>query len=662
MAVKSILEIEVRDDAFEKFKKSFESYKESVQDSKKAWKDVGDTAGEALDKTADAVDDVRQETDKIAESSGKAADNFNKQYAAIIGQATGLNKIANSQASASRSANQQAQFWHNIARSSKSFASNMANATRSFLQWASITGLVSGLLGAGGLFGISRLAQSAGESRRGALGLGVTPGEKSAFEINYGRLVDPDAVLSGVNQARLSPQGRASLLGAGLSGQDIETKNTAELAQASIQSIKKLVDATPDMLLSTLRDSHLLGQLGYTTEDLKRIKGTPQSEIDEYGRHFTEDRKTVDLTTGQQKAWQDLQTQLKRAGAQIEATFITGLTPLAKPLEHLSEAFTKLLSDLMKNPLIGEWLDKLAGALEHLATYLTDPEFQKDLARFRKYITDFASGVGDFLGYVGDFTGGVKGLKDDLTAIKTGVLSEFETDMRDLNGVVKLVTDAFKVIGDWLPSLDPRSHNVTPPDEQQPKVEPYNVWKPWTWLHNAENTPSVTPPSNSIVRGLRNNNPLNLEYRPGQGASGSDGRFGVYPSMEAGISAEHQQLLRYQARGIDTLSGIIGTWAPRSDKNDTDSYIAAVSKGTGIDANRHIDLHDPQIAAAVIREMAKRESGPVDQRVIERGVAMSSMNMGGAQPHGMPSASQVNVRVYNSTSANVNITGNQLPQ
>lgn len=119
-------------------------------------------------------------------------------------------------------------------------------------------------------------------------------------------------------------------------------------------------------------------------------------------------------------------------------------------------------------------------------------------------------------------------------------------------------------------------------------------------------------------RGIRNNNPLNLSFLPGQGASGSDGRFGVYPTMEAGIAAAHQQLLLNQDRGLNTLAKQINRWAPPSE-NDTGRYIAAVAKATGLDPNAPIDLRDPAIAGKVIGAMAQVENGkPLDPATIDR--------------------------------------------
>ena len=136
----------------------------------------------------------------------------------------------------------------------------------------------------------------------------------------------------------------------------------------------------------------------------------------------------------------------------------------------------------------------------------------------------------------------------------------------------------------------------------------------------AEGAPTAapTPTDASAPRGVRNNNPLNLTYLPGQGASGSDGRFGRYDTMEGGIKAAHNQLLINQDRGLTTLAQQINRWAPPNE-NDTNGYVAQVAKATGIDPNAPIDMRDTAVAGKVIAAMAQVENGrPLDQAAVDR--------------------------------------------
>jgi hypothetical protein len=156
--------------------------------------------------------------------------------------------------------------------------------------------------------------------------------------------------------------------------------------------------------------------------------------------------------------------------------------------------------------------------------------------------------------------------------------------------------------------------------------------------------PPLGPSGSNAPRGIRNNNPLNLSYVPGQGASGSDGRFGVYPSMDAGINAAERQLLLYQDRDhLNTVRGIVSKWAPPSE-NNTGSYVNFVAGRLGVSPDSPIDLHDQKTMTTLIGAMGKRETGqeigigsgtgasPAPTAVALSGGAKLNINLGGFPP------------------------------
>lgn len=129
------------------------------------------------------------------------------------------------------------------------------------------------------------------------------------------------------------------------------------------------------------------------------------------------------------------------------------------------------------------------------------------------------------------------------------------------------------------------------------------------------------------LRGFRNNNPLNIERTndkwKGMSADQSgDDRFVVFDSVEYGIRAAAVILSNYRARGVYTLSGIINTWAPSSDDNNTAAYIEHVSQEIGIAPFEEVR---PSQYANLIAAMIKHENGfnPYTLAFIESGVAMA---------------------------------------
>lgn len=105
--------------------------------------------------------------------------------------------------------------------------------------------------------------------------------------------------------------------------------------------------------------------------------------------------------------------------------------------------------------------------------------------------------------------------------------------------------------------------------------------------------------------GIRNNNPGNLRK---WGDAQVVGGFAQFATREEGLEAEQKQLKLYGSRGINTLSSIASTWAPNSE-NDTAAYIAGLSKSTGYDPNKKLDLNDPAVLARVANAINKNENG-----------------------------------------------------
>lgn len=113
-------------------------------------------------------------------------------------------------------------------------------------------------------------------------------------------------------------------------------------------------------------------------------------------------------------------------------------------------------------------------------------------------------------------------------------------------------------------------------------------------------------------RGVRNNNPGNLEAsssNPWVGQTGSDGRFAKFETPEHGIRALGRNLISYQRQGIDTVGEIINRWAPPSDNNDTTAYIKAVCAQLGVTANQPLDASNPDTLQALCAAIIKHENG-----------------------------------------------------
>ena len=133
----------------------------------------------------------------------------------------------------------------------------------------------------------------------------------------------------------------------------------------------------------------------------------------------------------------------------------------------------------------------------------------------------------------------------------------------------------------------------------------------------------------SIPRGLRNCNPLNL--RPsgdpwiGLRTEQTDDGYLQFQTSFHGIRAGVKNLLTYyRVRKLRTPAAIIGRWAPPSDNNPTDEYIATVADALGVKPNDQIDLENRSVMCALVKTMIRVECGQQPFSAIEIDAAMTA--------------------------------------
>lgn len=120
-------------------------------------------------------------------------------------------------------------------------------------------------------------------------------------------------------------------------------------------------------------------------------------------------------------------------------------------------------------------------------------------------------------------------------------------------------------------------------------------------------------------RGIRNNNPLNIEFNQQnnwQGQTGTDGRFATFNQPAYGVRAGAKLIKRYMDHyQLRTIDSIVHRWAPPSE-NESDVYGQFVARRSGININTPLtEAHIPAIIEAMIAfENGKQPYGMGDIR------------------------------------------------
>lgn len=141
----------------------------------------------------------------------------------------------------------------------------------------------------------------------------------------------------------------------------------------------------------------------------------------------------------------------------------------------------------------------------------------------------------------------------------------------------------------------------------------------------APSAPANRAAKGNQPRGIRNNNPGNIEYgnfarQQGSGGAESAGRFATFNTPQEGLNALAALLRSYGNRGIDSVRAIISKYAPSSDNNNTQAYIGNVAKKLGVDPTQHLNLNDPEILKGMVNAVIQVENGknPYSQEMVGR--------------------------------------------
>lgn len=147
-----------------------------------------------------------------------------------------------------------------------------------------------------------------------------------------------------------------------------------------------------------------------------------------------------------------------------------------------------------------------------------------------------------------------------------------------------------------------------------------------TWLKdktgisiNLDEEPEQHAQSASAPRGIRNNNPGNLNYVGQNGATlenHATPRFARFNSAFEGFAALGKQIKAYyngtsKAAGyqkLQSVEDIISRFAPASE-NNTQGYINKLSKMLGVGRGDSLNIHDPQVLATLMNGITQIENG-----------------------------------------------------
>ncbi|HGW6105862.1 TPA: hypothetical protein ACNIQM_004058 [Citrobacter werkmanii] len=604
MAAKSIIEVDVNDEKFLSFMDKFNEYQAALEELPEAWRASAQGIGNSARETSKASSEAEGMTKAFLDG----VDALNMMVNNLDRINTSLDDANKRQSDLNKKTAGSSSIFGKLKKDSKEFAGHIKDATVSLLSWGGIVGLFTGVLGAGGLFGINRLASTASAQRFTSMGLNTSIGALDSTAINYQRAVsNPTATLGAIRDTQADLSQRWKFQAMGINNPD---RSPDQLLPEMIRAARSIFTQTG----GTLQGANAYGLTSFfSIDDLNRFKNMSDAEIDAMEKRAKRDAQLLQITDEQARQWQDFNVQLDYSSQSIKNTFIRGLAPLTPGLTKLSDALSGAIDTVLQSPELGKWIDGLAGGIQRFGDYLASPDFKNDVENFMVKVEK----LGKVIGKVVDWIIG----KTDTAGIIDGVTSE-------------------STILNAKPVTDPKTGNIyTPGSDDDPHV--------WGWLKGVkrffsggEISPVDSQPANVNAKGRtiadRFNNPGNLRWAEGYETSNTkSGKFAVFPSLDEGVLAATKQLQIYAQRGTNTVRDIVSKWAP-SNENNTEEYIRHVVRSTKFNENEKLNLNDPYVLAKLISAMASKEGA--GSRVTEDRV----------------------IQIYNNTGGNAIVTGAQL--
>ncbi|WP_392336187.1 hypothetical protein [Pantoea stewartii] len=487
-------------------------------------------------------------------------------------------------------------------------------------------------LGVAGPFGYGYMAQRVAEQYKSAQGNNVTTGQQQAAKNVFGtRFTATSSIMQALATAqkdRTSQESRA-ISALGLNPQNSPGKNLPDFLSA----IDRVQKQYGENALPALKG---MGVNWIGAGDLNQIAAN-SSMLPQLKQQYADQSKSLDaqMSPDVMRGYQDVSANFLSNSSRITNSFLTALSRLNGPIIKLSDSLTSSI-DRFVNGRNGKALfDAIGKGLEKLGNWLGSDDFQRDLKTFADTVSAIVKALGKAAQWMLGFAGGgsnfptrskveearktsyfMQGHPATSTAPAIPPYSQDQKKDTSFWGLIKATGQTLGGIGGVI------GNNLFPDLSKR--------WSAGGWANYS---------NNQLPRGLRNNNPGNLNFAGQYGAKLEDGpnaRFAQFPSMVAGIAALDRQVGLYLKRGTNTIDKIMDIYAPKKDNNDTVAYKKYLSQFTGMGINEQIEPSNNEQIKRLIVGIINHENGPAASTVSNDEVLKAmAMNRNG-QPFSNP--------------------------
>ncbi|SQT01647.1 lytic transglycosylase domain-containing protein [Escherichia coli] len=574
---------------------------------------------------------VRDEKGRFV-GSGKTADSFVSNY-----KGRGETMFDKYLSGLGKNAKQTLKTYKQINSTLRTTTSRLNNLFKTTVSW----GTKLAVMGVAGPFGFGMMARNVVEKQKNADELQATPGELKAAESTYSPYFSGVGnLLNTLAAAQNDTQHPAynGLIGLGINPKKGAAENLPVLLER-VAALAKEYEGTG------LTQSMLRGRgLGWVNFGIANQLVKYQDKIPELNKEFLSRASQNDslLTSGHTSQYQNLTSNLENNWDQLTSGFQGAMSGNSVQLIRISNGVKNAGLNFLNGENFKRILTDVETGLDKLGKYVNGPDFNNDLNNFAENVAKVVKALSGFVGFAVEhpwlFGAAVLAGPSRVGAVAattTGVAA------RVVGGNL-LGATAGTVAGLAIPTNDtPTTSEEMKGLEGRFNFDYFNEVQEWqknnpgkVWPGGLQGFSNQVNRSAYLSRGIRNNNPGNLNFAGQKGAtleSGPNARFASFPTMLEGIAALDRQVMLYLKRGKNTIDQIIDIYAPSSDGNNTSSYKSYLSQYTGLGVKEKIDGSNFEIMRKLIQGIINHENGDAARAVsgddVMRALAMNRGNV-----------------------------------
>ncbi|WP_235840119.1 lytic transglycosylase domain-containing protein [Escherichia coli] len=536
-----------------------------------------------------------------------------------------------------KNAKQTLKTYKQINSTLRTTTSRLNNLFKTTVSW----GTKLAVMGVAGPFGFGMMARNVVEKQKNADELQATPGELKAAESTYSPYFSGVGnLLNTLAAAQNDTQHPAynGLIGLGINPKKGAAENLPVLLER-VAALAKEYEGTG------LTQSMLRGRgLGWVNFGIANQLVKYQDKIPELNKEFLSRASQNDslLTSGHTSQYQNLTSNLENNWDQLTSGFQGAMSGNSVQLIRISNGVKNAGLNFLNGENFKRILTDVETGLDKLSKYVNGPDFNNDLNNFAENVAKVVKALSGFVGFAVEhpwlFGAAVLAGPSRVGAVAattTGVAA------RVVGGSL-LGATAGTVAGLAIPTNDtPTTSEEMKGLEGRFNFDYFNEVQEWqknnpgkVWPGGLQGFSNQVNRSAYLSRGIRNNNPGNLNFAGQKGAtleSGPNARFASFPTMLEGIAALDRQVMLYLKRGKNTIDQIIDIYAPSSDGNNTSSYKSYLAQYTGLGVKEKIDGSNFEIMRKLIQGIINHENGDAARAVsgddVMRALAMNRGNV-----------------------------------